>query len=134
MPRTFFQNFNRDDGTPVTVQYSASGGESNFDHPGHICDGGGSGPEFAIVSSWPNTPEYNALVCDRNALAEHYFPPHSAIWPLGAHMCKDGRINRMNERIAALEAACKLTDAEDERMCAWLAEHHVDEPDDDLCF
>jgi hypothetical protein len=112
MPRTFFQDFNRVDGSSITVKYSFRTGE------------------VEIVEAWPNTPEYNALQNDRYALAEHYFPPLIR----GIDPSPAGRIARIDERLAAMEAACKLTDAEGERMCAWLAEHHVDEPDDELCF
>jgi hypothetical protein len=130
MPRTFFQSFNRDDGSPVTVEYSfASGSPTTYSPLNGAC--GGDPCEVAIVSCWPNTPEYNALVCDRNALAEHYLPQ---LLTRGVVVPKDKRIARLDERLEAMEAACKLTDAEDERMCAWLAEHHVDEPDDEPYF
>jgi hypothetical protein len=127
MPRTFFHDFNRDDGTPVTVEYSfASGSPTTYSPLNGAC--GGDPCEVEIVSSWPNTPEYNALQNDRRALAEHYFPPLIR----GIDPSVPGPIERIDERLAAMEAACKLTDAEHERMCAWLAEHHVDEPEDDL--
>src|SRR5580704_472384 len=58
---THFHDFIRDNGLRITVEYTASAGESNFDYPGHICDGGGCGPEVEIVDAWPNTPGYNRI-------------------------------------------------------------------------
>ena len=51
MARTYFFDGETADGKQITVEYSASGGESHYDNPGHICDGGGSGPEIEIVSA-----------------------------------------------------------------------------------
>lgn len=43
MPRTYFQDFLRDDGSPVTVEYSVHRGEVD------------------ITDVMPNTPEFDAL-------------------------------------------------------------------------
>ena len=52
MSITHFHDFKCDDGSPISVEYSAAPGEPNFDFPGHICDGGGSGPEISIIDAW----------------------------------------------------------------------------------
>jgi hypothetical protein len=52
MARTYFHVAKRDDGTLITVEYSATGGEPHYDNPGHICDGGGSGPDICIVKAF----------------------------------------------------------------------------------
>lgn len=128
MSRTHFQDFTRDNGLPITVEYSANGGEPDFDFPGHICDGGGSGPEVMIFRAWPNTPFH-----DRLALVEMRvrWPQHRALTPFGWWLCnlfsKPIRaVSWLDERWRA-----NLTDAERERMEAWLAEHYVEEPYDD---
>lgn len=84
MPRTFFQDFDRDDGTPVTVEYSARGGcpahYGSMSYAGHPAEG----PEIEIVKAFNDA------------------------------------------------GPVSLTDAEDERMWLWIAEHHEDdEPDYD---
>jgi hypothetical protein len=119
MARTHFQNFTRDDGLPVTVEYQVeSEGEPDFDHPGHICDGGGSEPVMAIVGAWPNDDAYEHLA-DR-----HY-----------RRLLRRGLWNGLCRRV--LEARMtwaqfrrsRLSPAEVDRMEAWLAEHW--EPPDD---
>lgn len=84
MPRTHFQDFERDDESPVTVEYTASGGCSP--HYGSMTYAGhpGEAPEIEIVNAFNET------------------------------------------------GPVTLTQAEDERMCLWIAENHVeDEPDYD---
>lgn len=119
--QTFFQDFMRDNGLPVTVEYSANGGEPNFDHPGHICDGGGSGPEVCIVDSWPNTAAFERLCGIRNDLD----------WgPRAAWRRPFAWITLQFVEIAvwACQLTARLTTTERERMEAWIAEHHVYEP------
>ncbi len=83
MPRTFFQDFDRDDETEVTVEYTISGGcaphYGSMNYPGHP----GEPPEVEIVKAFNDA------------------------------------------------GAVTLTQAEDERMCLWIAENHIDEPDYD---
>lgn len=46
--------FTRANGQVIGVEYEVEGhGESNFDYPGHICDGGGSGAVLVITDAWP---------------------------------------------------------------------------------
>lgn len=119
MARTYFHDFTRDDGTPVTVEYSTSAGEPYYDNPGHICDGGGCGPGAMIVDAWPNTPAFDALVGRHSRLT----------WDMPRD---SGLARRAWARIAAPVLAVRiwiarrkavLTDAERQRMEAWLAEH-----------
>ena len=129
MPRTFFQDFDRDDGSPITVEYRLStGSETTYSPLSGACSGDPC--EVEIVKVWPNTAEYNALQNDRHALAEQYSLPIIR----GTDPSMPMRLAQMDVRLAAMEAACKLTDNEDERMCAWLAERHIDEPDDEIYF
>ncbi|MCC6776676.1 MAG: hypothetical protein IT537_08580 [Hyphomicrobiales bacterium] len=119
MARTYFHDFVRDDGRPVTVEYSASGGESDFDHPGHICDGGGSGPEICIVDCWPNEPWFDDLARRLNARS---WPGHAPT--LLDRLC--AAVLRL--RHSFHRRRCRLTDAERERMEAHIAENYVEEP------
>ncbi len=52
MAVTYFHDFVRPNGEKITLEYEIEPGEPNFDFPGHICDGGGSGPEVMIVSAF----------------------------------------------------------------------------------
>lgn len=126
MTGTYFQDFKRDNGFPITVEYSARAGESDFDYPGHICDGGGSGPEIIILNAWPDTPGHMRLAIIAARLS---FSRKTALgrrmgrvvaWPVHLLM-------RLDEWWRA-----SLTDAEIERFSDWLAEHYVD--DDDAGF
>lgn len=125
MPATYFHDFIRDNGLPVTVEYSAHDGEPDFDYPGHICDGGGSSPQVTIIKAWPNTPWHNRLA-------------GVTLWDIG----RKTRLGRVAARWAAWPARvlmridewwrASLTDAESERFEADLAEHYEPEdPDDD---
>jgi hypothetical protein len=51
MPRTYFKDFTRDYGQPVTVEYQMEG---------ETC--------ACVVAEWPNTEEYNRLVAERMEL------------------------------------------------------------------
>lgn len=128
MPRTFFQDFTRDNGVPITVEYSATGGEPDFDHPGHICDGGGSGPEIVILKAWPNTPGHERLAAIDlklwlNAKTQLERAVASVIrLPIRGLL-------RLDEWWRA-----SLGDEEREKFEAWLAEHYVEEPYDDYDY
>lgn len=102
---TYFQNFKRDDGAAITVEYEIAEGEGNFDYPGHICDGGGSGPEVAIVSAFNDDATLHLL--RSGGLRTRFIR-----WGLGLRF------------IGAIIARRVLTDAEEDRFCDWIAEHH----------
>lgn len=60
MGATFFQDFTRDNGRPVTVEYSYSAGsETTYSPMFGAC--GGDGCEVSIVDSWPNTTSFERL-------------------------------------------------------------------------
>ena len=120
MTQTFFQDFNRDDGSPVTVEFSH--------RPGH------SDGDIQIVSAWPNTPEYNDLHRRRQDITGNYGQELS---PIAFSMMSpelQEKLTDIDKAIEHLDESSKLTPAEDDRMCEWLAEHHVFEPYEDYDF
>lgn len=123
MSATHFHDFTRDDGSPVTVEYSFSAGSPTTYSP-HSGACGGDPCEVEIISVMPNTPGYEALCRRSLELARVDIVLMSA----------DEREERreVDEAIEAAKKNCVLTDAEDERMTEWLIEHHVDmgEPED----
>lgn len=119
--QTFFEDFARDDGSLVTVEYSARSGEPNFDHPGHICDGGGSGPEICIVDAWPGTAVYERL-CGWKLDLE---------WPRSTWLQRPAfcmALFVINIAIWILKRRIRLSCDERERMESVIAEHHVEDP------
>lgn len=123
MGRTYFQNFSRDDGSPITVEYEVEGSYSPTTYSPHSGACGGDAPTFCILSAWPNTEAYDALHREK-AEIEH------KLNPLFPNQGQTEELAEVMAQIAAADAACELTDAERERMEAWIAEHYVDEPDD----
>ena len=61
MARTLFQDFTRDNGLPVTVEYAVEGSYSQTTYSPHSGADGGDFPEFIIVKVWPNTRFHNRL-------------------------------------------------------------------------
>lgn len=54
--------FTRTNGQVIGVEWEVeSHGEADFDYPGHICDGGGSGPVLYITEVWPEDAVHNWL-------------------------------------------------------------------------
>ena len=135
MSRTFFQDFVKDNGQPVTVEFSYSGGSETTYSP-HSGASGGDGCEVMIVSVMPNTPEYEAL-CRRSLDLSHGTPGTAHDGPIHPGLIGPetrAELVDLDEQIEAAKSAVALTDAENERMCDWIAEHHIDEPDDDMEF
>ncbi len=121
MPVTYFQNFTRDDGSPVTVEYSfRPGSTATYSPYSGAC--GGDPCDVQIVSVMPNTPEFEAL--SRRFLD---------LYPRGLMLSEKERGEAIDaaDEYASARKACVLTDAEIERMEEWLIEHHVDEDDYD---
>jgi hypothetical protein len=119
--RTHFQDFLLDDGSPVTVEYSVSGSYSPTTYsPMHGADGGDA-PEFCVLKAWPKAPQYDALVQRWSVLewASWVTPWQYLVW------CWLGL------RIRVADWAVRPSTAERERMEAWLAEHHVQDYDDE---
>lgn len=120
MGETYFQNFTRDNGKPVTVEYGYSPGSDTTYSPMYGAVGG-DGCDIQIVTSWPNTGGYNRLFSFRTRLELDPRPtwqrPFAAV-----------ALAFVDVTIWIWERWTCLTDAERERMEAWLAEHHVYEP------
>jgi len=122
MARTFFHDFVRDNGQPVTVEYEVDGSYSPTTYSPRYGADGGDAPTFGIIDCWPNEPWFDALSGRRNARS----------WP--------GRAPTLVDRICAAVLRwrcdfhrwwlCSLTDAERERMEAYLAENYVEEDDE----
>ena len=125
MSRTFFQDFTRDNGLPITVEYAVEGSYSPTTYSPHSGADGGDHPEFSIIKVWPNTPFHNRLA--RGALRLSIGNERTALgWKLAAalrHLIE--LLMRADEWLRA-----SITDAERERMEGWIADHWVDEPDD----
>lgn len=128
MGRTYFQNFSRDDGSPITVEYEVEGSFSPTTYSPHSGACGGDAPTFCILSAWPNTEEYDALHRRVRELQSGHWgrPRHPALFT--PEVLEE--LNELDAQIEKADAACQLNDSERERMEMWIAEHYVDEPDD----
>jgi len=131
--RTFTQDFKRDDGTPVTVEYGVEGSYSPTTYSPHSGACGGDAPEFSILKCWPNTPEHEAL--NRELMQLDLYDKQgasiSSLVVMAGDEGRQGRIEELKREIEQDEERVVLTDAERERMESWLAEHYVeDEPCD----
>lgn len=109
MARTYFEYCKRDNGLPITVEYQMEGG---------TC--------ACIIDAWPMTEEYNLLWERKNRMEAG---------PYGntRHFLTFSEEEReeLNDIDRAIEAAkFELSDAERERMEAWLTETHVHEGDE----
>lgn len=125
MPETFFQDFTRDDGSPVTVEYSYSpGSETTYSPMSGAC--GGDGCDVEIVTAWPNTQEYNDLHSRKTDL-ENSMLGKSVHWLIGADSIRE-EIAKLSSQIDTADETSRLTDSERERMADWIIEHHVYEP------
>ncbi|WP_050400457.1 hypothetical protein [Bradyrhizobium embrapense] len=120
MGATYFQDFTRDNGYPVTVEYGYSPGSETTYSPMHgAC--GGAPCEIQIVSSMPNTPAFERF----SGIYNHLRWGRRQAWQRPAF-----------ELAAAIVRLCRwiwefrarLSTEERERMEEWLAEHHVYEP------
>lgn len=108
MARTYFKDFMRDNGDPITVEYRMDD---------ETC--------AAIVEAWPRTEEYNNLWVIKNAI-------ESGAYGNRRHTLSfdEEERERLDEIDRAIEAAkFELSDAERKRMEAWLSEKHIQEPD-----
>jgi hypothetical protein len=113
MPRTFFKNFTRDNGQPITVEYQMDDA---------TC--------ASILTAWPNTAEYNDLCARRLELATDNYGRELS--PIAISMMDaDGReeLEEIAKSIERHDADSILTDAERERMERWLSENYIQESD-----
>ncbi len=95
MTATHFWDLTRDNGLPVTVEYSMCGWEP-----------------VVIWDAWPNTPGHDRLARWHNHFA----------WGNHTNRLMAGAIDLVMRLDSWWRAS--LTDAEDERFCAYIAEHH----------
>lgn len=116
MAKTYFHEFTRDDGAPITVEYRMDDG---------AC--------AAIISAWPRTEEYIRLWTRKNAIEiDNYGRSRHFIY-----FTEEEReeLDDIDRAIADADSLCsRLTDAERERMEGWLSENHIQESDDDWVF
>jgi hypothetical protein len=112
MPRTYFKDFTRDNGQPVTVEYQMEG---------ETC--------ACVVAEWPNTEEYNRLVAERMEL--EYSGPYGKRASV-VMMDPDIRekLQELDGLIEALDETARLSDSERERMERWLSENYIQESDE----
>lgn len=113
MPRTYFHDFTRDDDAPITVEYGMEGETCAY-----------------IIDAWPRTEEYNRLWTKKNHI-------ESGAYGNTRHFLNFTEEERetLNDIERAIEdAKFELSDAERERMEAWLSENHIHESDDNMVF
>jgi len=106
--QTFFKDFTRDNGDPITVEYQMDD---------EVC--------ACIIDAWPRTDEYNNLWVMKNAI-------ESGAYGNRRHTLSfdDEEREQLDEIDGAIERAkFELTATERERMEAWLSENHIQEPD-----
>jgi hypothetical protein len=128
MARTYFQKFTKDDGTPIEVEYSfASGSETTYSPAYGAC--GGDACEVEILKSWPHNEEYDALV-GRQMELESSGPYGAKISVIALQMQPEVRneLEELDRLIETADKTAELSDAERERMEAWICEHHEYEP------
>ncbi|WP_027578412.1 hypothetical protein [Bradyrhizobium sp. Ai1a-2] len=120
MAQTYFQNFCKDNGFQVTVEYSYRPGSETTYSPKFGADGGDPCDVY-IIASWPNSSEFDRICGIRNDLhwSRHPGWKKPFVW-LAL------QILRLEIWLRELPAA--LSEAERERMEEWLIEHHVYEP------
>jgi hypothetical protein len=109
MARTYFRDFTRDDGSPITVEYGMEGETCAY-----------------IVDAWPRTDEYNRLWSQKNQI-------EAGAYGNKRHFISFNEDEReaLDDIDRAIEAAkIELSDAERERMEAELSEKHIHESDE----
>ncbi len=111
MTRTYFKDFTRDNGQPVTVEYGMED---------ETC--------ACIVAEWPNTEEYNRLVAERMELERGGpYGSHTSIIMMDTDVRE--KLQELDRLIEDLDETARLSDSERERMERWLSENCVQEPD-----
>jgi hypothetical protein len=117
MSATYFQDFTRDNGLPVTVEYGVDGSYSPTTYSPICGAAGGDAPTFCIVDAWPSTRGHNLLARWRL----HCFG--RLTWRSRIGFAISGWLLRFDCWWRA-----SLTDSEVERFEAYLAERHEDDP------
>lgn len=107
MPQTFFKDFTRADGLPVTVEYQMED---------ETC--------ACILSVWPNTESYNRLVAERLEL-ETSGPYGRRVHVVAMDPEVRERLIELDRLIEDLDETARLPDGDIERMERWLSENHT---------
>lgn len=122
---THFQDFTKDNGLPVTVEYEVEGSYSPTTYSPLSGADGGDAPTFCILSSWPNTESYDGLLLARTSARRRQRGKAFPLWlKQSIHLWLLWILIKWYDRRA------RLTDAERERMEDWLVENYVEEPPD----
>lgn len=120
MARSCSYDFVKDNGLPVTVDFTYSpGSETTYSPMNGAC--GGDPCEVSIDDSWPNTNAFNELYSLRNDLDWTARP----LWKRPVAWIA---LQFVEIAVWYQHRSARLTDAERERMEAWIAENHVYEP------
>lgn len=124
--RTYFQGFTRDNGLPIMVEVGVDGSYSPTTYSPMFGAEGGDAATFYILDSWPDTPFHNCLVRIEMSIR---WPQRRDLTPFGWWLAD--LISKPVRALLWFDAwwRASLTDAERERMEAWLAEHYVDDDD-----
>lgn len=120
--RTYFKDFVRSTGLPITVEYAYAGGsETTYSPMSGAC--GGDPCEVEIVASWPNTPDFDRL-CE---ISNRLLYSKSSLWSLPSDMIALWFVGIL---IWWWKRRARLTDAERELMEAKIAEDPPELDDD----
>lgn len=113
-------DFEKDNGQPVTVEFSYSPGSDMTYSPMYgAC--GGDGCEVYVISSWPRDAGYDYLCGRYNDLSWNRH--HALMRPLAWVALQFIKLAMWFREYRA-----RLTVAESDRMADWVAEHHEYEP------
>lgn len=114
------QDFELDDGRPVTVEYTYKPGSDTTYSPAFgAC--GGDAPEVEIIGCWPNNPEFDGFCQNRSDIETHD-------WPLIVRPFAWLGLQIVKFEISLMIRSVRPSSAEYERMEAWLIENHVYDP------
>ncbi len=118
MPRGYTENFTKDNGLPITVEYEYLPGSDTTYSPMYGAVGGDP-CEVTITQTWPNTIGFDRLSSYQSHLiwGRHRWWKRPGVW-VARHFFIEWAV-----WLAARKA--RLTDSEYERINAWIAENHV---------
>jgi hypothetical protein len=125
MARTHFQDFTKDDGAPVTVEYSVEGSYSPTTYSPMNGACGGDAPEIGIIAAWPRTEDYDRLWRRKSEIEAGPYGQTRHFLSFSEKERED--LAEIDRAIEAADKSAELTDSERERMEAWLCEHYVED-------
>ncbi|MGY4222708.1 hypothetical protein ACVMIH_000069 [Bradyrhizobium sp. USDA 4503] len=121
MTRTYYQDFVKDDGTHVTVEYTYKpGSDTTYSPMNGAC--GGDPCEVSVGDSWPRSDEYDRFHGRLTALEAVEMGFRSAHWY--------EEKAELEAKIAEGDKLAELSDAERLRMENWLIENHKYDPEE----